>query len=66
MHDTYERLVVTRRGMPAALVISPDDFAALEEMLEVLFDPALMAGLVEARAEIQAGTTVELTEQPRR
>ena len=66
VHDTHERVVITRNGEPAAVLISPDDLAALEETLEILSDPVLMAGLVEARAEIEAGTTVELTELPRR
>lgn len=66
VHDTHERVVITRNGEPAAVLISPDDLAALEETVEILSDPALMASLTEARAEIAAGTTVELTQFPRR
>jgi prevent-host-death family protein len=66
VHDTHERVVITRNGEPAAVLISPDDLAALEETVEILSDPALMVSLAEARAEIAAGTTVELTEFPRR
>jgi len=66
VHDTHERVVITRNGEPAAVLISPDDLAALEETVEILSDPALMASLTEARAEIAAGTTVELIELPRR
>lgn len=59
VHDTHERVVITRNGEPAAVLISPDDLGALEETLEILPNPVLMAGLVEARTEIEAGTTVE-------
>ena len=66
VHDTHERVVITRNGEPAAVLIAPDDLAALEETLEILCDPALMAELAEARADIDAGTTVELSELRRR
>jgi len=66
VHDTHERVVITRNGEPAAVLIAPDDLAALEETLEILSDPALMAELAEARADIDAGTTVELSELRRR
>lgn len=66
VHDTHERVVITRNGEPAAVLISPDDLAALEETVEILSDPTLMADLARARGEIEAGTTVELTELLRR
>ncbi|MBU5422899.1 type II toxin-antitoxin system Phd/YefM family antitoxin [Cellulomonas hominis] len=66
VHDTHERVVITRNGEPAAVLISPDDLAALEETLEILSDPETMADLRAAQSEIAAGTTVELTELRRR
>jgi prevent-host-death family protein len=66
VHDTHERVVITRNGEPAAVLIAPDDLAALEETLEILSDPVAMAELREASAAIEAGTTVELTTLPRR
>ncbi len=66
VHDTHERVVITRNGEPAAVLVSPDDLAALEETLEILSDPEAMAELRAARAEVEAGTTVELTELRRR
>ncbi|MBP2477398.1 prevent-host-death family protein [Crossiella equi] len=35
----HERVVVTRNGRPAAVLIGYDDLAALEETLELLSDP---------------------------
>jgi prevent-host-death family protein len=66
VHDTHERVVITRNGEPAAVLISPEDLAALEETLEILSDERTMAELREAREEIAAGTTAALTELRRR
>ncbi|WP_024285079.1 type II toxin-antitoxin system Phd/YefM family antitoxin [Cellulomonas sp. KRMCY2] len=60
VHDTHERVVITRNGEPAAVLVSPDDLASLEETLDILSDKALMAQVARARAEIDAGETVEL------
>lgn len=66
VHDTHERVVITRNGEPAAVLVSPDDLASLEETLDILSDKALMAQVAEARAEIDSGETVELTALRRR
>lgn len=66
VHDTHERVLITRNGEPAAVLISPDDLASLEETLDILSDTALMAQVAEARSEIDSGETVELTALRRR
>jgi prevent-host-death family protein len=66
VHDTHERVVITRNGEPAAVLVSPDDLASLEETLDILSDKALMAQVAQARAEIDAGETVELPALRRR
>lgn len=66
VHDTHERVVITRNGEPAAVLISPDDLASLEETLEILSDTALMDQVAQGKDEIDAGQTVELTELRRR
>ena len=66
VHDTHERVVITRNGEPAAVLISPDDLASLEETLEILSDKDLMGQVAQGRAEIDAGETVELTTLNRR
>jgi antitoxin YefM len=66
VHDTHERVVITRNGEPAAVLVSPDDLASLEETLDILSDKALMAQVAEARSEIDSGETVELTDLRRR
>ena len=46
----HERVTVTRNGRAAAVLISPDDLAALEETIDVLSDPAALADIREADA----------------
>ncbi len=51
----HDRVVVTRKGRPAAVLLSPDDLESLEETLAVLSDPALMAQIRESQAELERG-----------
>ena len=46
----HERLVVTRNGRPAAVLISPEDLAQLEETIDVLSDYEALADIREADA----------------
>ena len=46
----HERVTVTRNGRAVAVLISPEDLAALEETLDVLSDPEAMADIREADA----------------
>lgn len=52
---THERITVTRNGKPAAILISPDDLASMQETLEALADADLMRQLIESRAEVDSG-----------
>lgn len=49
VEHTHDRIVVTRNGRPAAVMISPDELASLEDTLDLLSDPAAMRELNEAR-----------------
>jgi antitoxin YefM len=56
---THERVVITKNGKPAAVLIAVDDLESLEETLDVLADEEAMQAI---RAE-QAGTeTYDLAE----
>lgn len=46
----HERVVITRNGRDAVVLISPDDLAELEETLAVLSDPQALADIREADA----------------
>ena len=61
VEGTHERVLITRNGKPAAMLISPDDVESLEETLDILSDKATMASLRASAADIEAGDVVELT-----
>ena len=56
----HDRVVVTRNGRPAAVLLSPDDLESLEETLAVLSDPELMRQIREGEEAIASGDTVTL------
>ena len=58
VHGTHERIVITRNGEPAAVLISPDDLESLEETIALLSDPDAMAEIAQAREAIAAGDLV--------
>ncbi len=62
VQGTHERVTITRNGKPAAVLISPDDLASLEETLEILSDPTTLARLRKAEAEVERGQVVTLDE----
>jgi prevent-host-death family protein len=51
----HARVVITKHGRPAAIVLSIDDLESLEETLAVMSSPRLAADLQEALAERDAG-----------
>lgn len=55
VEHTQDRIVVTRNGRPAAVMISPDELTSLEDTLELLSDPAAMRELDEARRAATEG-----------
>ena len=59
----HDRVILTRNGRPAAVIISPDDLEALEETLDLLSRPAAVEEIRKAREELAAGeflTAVDL------
>lgn len=54
----HDRVVLTRNGRPAAVLVSPDDLEALEETLDLLSDPRALAEIEQAREEIANGQVV--------
>lgn len=47
----HDRVVITRHGRPAAVVVSIDDLESLEETLQILSDAGLAADVREALSE---------------
>jgi PHD/YefM family antitoxin component YafN of YafNO toxin-antitoxin module len=61
----HERVVVTRNGKPAAVILSPEDLAQLQETIDVLSDPQALADIREADAAYARGDVVRGTEAVR-
>jgi len=61
-----ERIVVTRNGRPAVVLISPDDLESLEETLAILSDKRLLAKIRKGLAEADAGKGIALDQITRR
>lgn len=62
----HERVVVTRNGRPAAVIVSPEDLAQMQETIDVLSDPEALADIREADAAYAAGDVVRGVEAVRR
>ena len=58
----HERAVLTRNGRPAAVIMSPEDLAALEDTLELLSDPVALEEIRAARDDIARGRVVSAEE----
>ncbi len=57
----HGRVVVTKHGQPAAVMLNVDDLESLEETLEILSNPALQKAVREGDADLAAGRTERLT-----
>jgi prevent-host-death family protein len=55
VEKTHARVTITKHGHPAAVLVSPQDLASLEETLDILSDPEALAGIREAEAQYARG-----------
>lgn len=53
--DDHEPLVITRRGEPAVVMLSLEDYKALEETAHLLRSPANAQRLLRSIAALEAG-----------
>ncbi len=58
----HDRVVVTRNGVPAVVLVSVEELESLEETLEIMSDPEAMATIREAEAELAEGGGAVITE----
>jgi prevent-host-death family protein len=59
---THNRVTITRYGHPAAVLISADELASLDETVEILSTPGALEQIRQAEAEIARGEYVTAEE----
>jgi antitoxin YefM len=57
----HGRVVITKHGRPAVVMLSIEDLESLEESLEILSDPALMRSIRRAQREVESGKAIRLS-----
>ncbi len=57
----HGRVVITKHGRPAAVIMALEDLESLEETLEILSQNELLAEIREAEAEVASGRSTPLT-----
>lgn len=57
----HDRVVITKHGRPAAVVVSIDDLESLEETLEIMSRPRLVTQIRDSIAELERGGGQVLT-----
>ena len=62
----HGRLVITKHGRPAAVLLSIEDLESLEETLDVMSNSKLVADIGEALAELDAGAAPVLSKDEAR
>jgi prevent-host-death family protein len=58
VEQQHDRITVTRNGRPAAVLVSPDDLASLEDTLDLLSNPDALTEIARARKEARTGKTL--------
>ncbi|SRR6266581_308395 len=58
----HEHVVITRKGRPAAVVVSPEEWEAVQETLETLQGKETLAALRESEGDVKAGRLFSLDE----
>lgn len=56
---THARVTITRHGRTAAVLVSADDLAALEETVDVLTTPGASAAIAEGLDDLAAGRVAD-------
>jgi len=63
VEEEHGRVLITRHGKPAAVLISPEDLQAQEETLDLLSDSEAMASLRRADTDVVEGRVEYLSKE---
>ncbi|MBU1148378.1 MAG: type II toxin-antitoxin system Phd/YefM family antitoxin [Candidatus Omnitrophica bacterium] len=58
--DRLDRYIVTKRGKPIAIMMSPDDYEGLLETIQILSNKDTARRIRKAKKEIKEGKTISL------
>lgn len=59
----HDRVVITKHGRPAVVVVSVEDLESLEETLDALSSPALIQQISESLEEMASGPAQVLSKE---
>ncbi|MGH9113005.1 MAG: type II toxin-antitoxin system Phd/YefM family antitoxin, partial [Acidimicrobiales bacterium] len=62
VEERHDRVILTRHGRPAAVILSPDDLESLEETLDILSDPTALQEIRKAETAIDDGDAITADE----
>jgi antitoxin YefM len=62
VHQTHERVTVTKNGVPTVVVVAVEDLESLEETLAILQEEDTMRELREAEREVAEGNTLDVAQ----
>ena len=62
IQSRHEHVVITRNGRPAAVMLSTEEYEAIEETLEILQDEETLSALRESKDDVKAGRLFSLDE----
>ena len=60
VEESHENVVITKNGLPKAVLLNYQDFAGLLETIEILADPKTMRGVKAGLRDLKAGRMVRL------
>lgn len=62
VEEQHERVIITRNGRPAAVLVSPRDLEAVEESLAILSTPGALEQIRAAEDDISSGSFLTAAE----
>lgn len=66
VENEHRRVVITKHGKPAAVLMSAEDLEAIEDTLDLLSDPNAMASLRRAEKDVSEGRVEYLSKDQAR